>query len=186
METSSSTCSASHTLLPSASTAPQGSRQCEGVGITEGVQASQSALLHGPYPRTRARGWHQEGTQASQSALLHGPEIFLRWGCRSMSSCDGVRPIFNLASAHLPDRVTSSPRGKLLPTPSTQGTSPTTGLVYAVSCARRSFFRSSSSIFLSRNNGDRARERCCDTHGKVRVASSMRQAHATRHGRCRL
>ena len=30
---------------------------------------------------------------ASQSALLLGPEHFLRWGCRSMSSCDGVRPI---------------------------------------------------------------------------------------------
>ena len=31
--------------------------------------------------------------QASQSALLHGPELFLRWGCHSMSSCDGVGPI---------------------------------------------------------------------------------------------
>ena len=30
---------------------------------------------------------------ASQSALLLGPELLLRWGCHSMSSCDGVRPI---------------------------------------------------------------------------------------------
>ena len=87
LEASSSTCSASHTLLPSASAAPpppppQGSRQCEGVGITEGVQASQSALLH-------------------------GPEHFLRWGCHSMSSCDGVRPIVVRAGSVHPEGVTN-------------------------------------------------------------------------------
>ena len=80
-----STCSASHTLLPSASAAPpQVSRQCEGVGITEGVQASHSALLH-------------------------GPEHFLRWGCHSMSSCDGVRPIVVRAGAVHPEGVTYTP-----------------------------------------------------------------------------
>ena len=84
LEASSSTCSASHTLLPSASAAPQGSRQCEGVGITEAVQASQSALLH-------------------------GPEHFLRWGCHSMSSCDGVRPIVVRASSVHPEGVTKTP-----------------------------------------------------------------------------
>ena len=84
LEASSSTCSVSHTLLPSASAASQGSRQCEGVGITEGVQASQSALLH-------------------------GPEHFLRWGCHSMSSCDGVRPIVVRAGSVHPEGVTFSP-----------------------------------------------------------------------------
>ena len=49
-------------------------RQCEGVGIKEGVPASQSALLH-------------------------RPELFLRWGSHSMSSCDGVRPIVVRAGA---------------------------------------------------------------------------------------
>ena len=36
----------------------------------------------------------KEGVPASQSVLLLGPEHLLRWGCHSMSSCDGVRPIF--------------------------------------------------------------------------------------------
>ena len=58
LEASSSTCSASHTLLPSASAAPQVSSQCEGVGITEGVQASQSALLHGPVHFLRCGSIH--------------------------------------------------------------------------------------------------------------------------------
>ena len=35
----------------------------------------------------------KEGVRAGQSALLHGTELSLRWGCHSMSSCDGVSPI---------------------------------------------------------------------------------------------
>ena len=58
LEASISTCSASHSLLPSAFAAPKASRQCEGVGITEGVQASQSALLHGPVHFLRCGSIH--------------------------------------------------------------------------------------------------------------------------------
>ena len=60
-------------------------RQCEGVGIKEGVPACQSALLH-------------------------GPKLFLRWVSHSMSSCDGVRPIVVRAGADLPEGVTYTPR----------------------------------------------------------------------------
>ena len=35
----------------------------------------------------------KEGVPASQSVLLLGPVHLLRWGCHSMSSCDGVSPI---------------------------------------------------------------------------------------------
>ena len=52
----------------------------------------------------------KEGVLASQSALLHGPELFLRWSCHSMSSCDGVSPIFNRPGAVLPEGVTKTPR----------------------------------------------------------------------------
>ena len=49
LEASSSTCSASHTLSsPLPPLPPKVSSQCEGVGIREGVQASQSELLLGP------------------------------------------------------------------------------------------------------------------------------------------
>ena len=51
-----------------------------------------------------------EVTQASQSAFLHGPEHFLRWGCHSMSSCDGVSPIVVRAGAVHPEGVTYTPR----------------------------------------------------------------------------
>ena len=68
LEASGSTCSANQTLLQSASAAPRVQDSVKGVGITDGVQAGQSAHLL-------------------------GPEHYLTWGCHSMSSCDGVRPI---------------------------------------------------------------------------------------------
>ena len=46
---------------------------------------------------------------ASQSALLLGPVHLLRWGCHSMSSCDGVRPIVVRAGSVLPEGVTCTP-----------------------------------------------------------------------------
>ena len=52
----------------------------------------------------------KEGVRASQSALLHGPEHFMRWSCHSMSSCDGVSPIFIRAGSDLPEGVTYTPR----------------------------------------------------------------------------
>ena len=49
--------------------------------------------FRGRRPEARSEGVAiKEGMQASQSALLLGPEHLLRWGCHSMSSCDGVRP----------------------------------------------------------------------------------------------
>ena len=51
----------------------------------------------------------KEGVRASQSALLHSPELFLRWGCHSMSSCDGVSPIEFRAVAVYPEGVTYTP-----------------------------------------------------------------------------
>ena len=48
----------------------------------------------------------KEGVPASQSALLLSPEHSLRWGCHSMSSCDGVRPIVVRAGSVHPEGVT--------------------------------------------------------------------------------
>ena len=51
----------------------------------------------------------KEGVPASQSALLLGPEHSLRWGSHSMSSCDGVRPIVIRAGSVHPEGVTYTP-----------------------------------------------------------------------------
>ena len=51
----------------------------------------------------------KEGVPASQSALLLSPEHFLRWSGHSMSSCDGVRPIAIRACSVHPEGVTFSP-----------------------------------------------------------------------------
>ena len=50
--------------------------------------------FRGRRPEDRSEGVGiKEGVPASQSALLLGPVHLLRWGCHSMSSCDGVSPI---------------------------------------------------------------------------------------------
>ena len=75
---------------------------------------------------------------ASQSVLLLGPEHVLRWGCHSMSSCDGVRPI-------VVEQVQFFPKGspfhhmKAPAKPLSLGTSPKTGLVYAAICGTKKY-----------------------------------------------
>ena len=72
----------------------------------------------GRRPEDRS-GWvgNKEGVPASQSALLLGPEHSLRWGCHSMSRCDGVRPIIVRAGAVLPEGVTYTAHVKALGNP---------------------------------------------------------------------
>ena len=73
---------------------------------------------------------------AGQSALLLGPEHFLRWGCHSMSSCDGVRPIVVEPVQFCP-KGSPIPHAKAPANPIAQGTSPITGLVYAAICGTK-------------------------------------------------
>ena len=60
---------------------------------------------------------------ASQSALLLGPEHFLRWGCRSMSSCDGVRPIV-VEPVQIIPKGSPTPHTKALANPLVTGHQP--------------------------------------------------------------
>ena len=116
---------------------------------------------------------NKEGVQASQSALLHGPELFLRWCCHSLSSCELVRPIFNRAGADLPEGFTYTPREG--PCQSNTGHQPDNsfGLCREFAARRSSFYLllfvqlswRLLALVLSRDNGDRPRERCCDTCG---------------------
>ena len=65
------------------------------------------SLFEGADPRTGARGRLASRKKCWLVSLRScGPELFLRWSCHSMSSCDGVRPIFNRAGADLPEGVT--------------------------------------------------------------------------------
>ena len=66
--------------------------------------------FRGRRPEDRSEGVGiKEGVPASQSALLLGPEHSLRCGSHPMSSCDGVRPIvIRVGSVH-PEGVTYTP-----------------------------------------------------------------------------
>ena len=94
-------CRATLKILLSCSAVPPGG--CRSSGWALVLLAGVSRWLVGfrlfsfPFARASTRGRSEgvgikEGTRAGQSALLHGPELFLRRGCRSKSSCDGIRP----------------------------------------------------------------------------------------------
>ena len=85
---------------------------------------------------------------ASESALLHGPELFLRWGCHSMSSCDGASPIVVEPVQFIPTG-SPIPHVKAPANPTSQGTSPITGLVYAAICGTKKYL----SIFFRAGGG---------------------------------
>ena len=68
------------------------------------------SLSEGGRPEDRSEGVGiKEGVPASQSVLLLGPVHLLRWGCHSTSSCDGVSPMIVRADAVLPEGVTFAP-----------------------------------------------------------------------------
>ena len=96
-----------------------------------------------PFSRAPTRGPERgvgikEGVPASQSTLLLGPEHSLRWGSHSMSSCDGVRPIVVEPVLFIP-KGSPKPHAKAPANPISQGTSPITGLVYAAICGTKKY-----------------------------------------------